>query len=176
MRRLPILAVVVGLGALGWITYQTIHAGSEIPPPSTQQLTQMKHGSAGGRRIDGRSWSLDYSNATMTPDGQTAEIDNVRDGHILRDGKPFAQMRAAHVTADLAANSFVVSGPVEFIELGGRHRHIETTGARYSGDKQILVLDHRATIREGRATLIVQRATVNFRTGDTQLGRIEGTM
>ena len=36
--------------------------------------------------------------------------------------------------------------------------------------------EHRATITEGKATVIVQSAKVNFKTGDTQLGRIEGTL
>ena len=45
-------------------------------------------------------------------------------------------MHAAHVTADVGGNSFVVTGPVEFIELGGRHRHIRTVDAKYTGDQQ----------------------------------------
>jgi hypothetical protein len=172
--RLPL--ALLALVLLAWLTYQTIHAGSEIPPPSTQQLTQLRKGSAAGMRIDGRSWSLDYQTATMTPDGSRAEIDDVRDGRILRDGKPFATMRAAHVTADVGGNSFTVKGPVEFIELGGRHRRIRTVDAQYAGDKQTLVLDHQATITEGKATVIVSRATVNFKTGESQFGRIEGTL
>jgi hypothetical protein len=169
-----LVAAAVGLG--GWVVYQTIHAGSDVPPPSSQTLTRLNSGSAGGKRLDGRSWSLDYATATMTPDGQTAEIDKVRDGLILRNGKPFARMKADHVSVNTATNSFTARGPVEFIELGGRHRQIRTVDAVYAGDKQLLTLDHQATIREGRATVVVERATMNFATGATTLGRINGMM
>jgi hypothetical protein len=176
MNRLRLAAVVLGLAVLGWLGYETIHAGSDIPPPNSGDLTRLGGGTAGGKRLDGRSWSLDYSSATMSADGQSIEIDNVRDGLILRGGKPFARMRAAHVTANVAANAFSVQGPVVFTELTGRHRQIQTTDAVYTGDQQLLVLNHQATIREGPATVVVDRATVNFATGETKLGRITGTL
>ena len=176
MSRLRLAAVVLGLALLGWLGYETIHAGSDIPPPNNQDLTRLGGGTAGGKRLDGRSWSLDYTTATMTPDGQSIQIDNVKDGLILRGGKPFARMRAAHVTANVGSNAFSVQGPVVFIELTGRHREIRTVDAVYTGDQQLLVLNHQATIREGPATVVVDHATVNFATGETKLGRITGTL
>jgi hypothetical protein len=176
MNWLRLAAVPVGLLVLGWLGYETVHAGSDIPPPSKQDLTKLSAGTAGGRRLDGRSWSLDYNSATMSADGQNIQIDNVTDGLILRAGKPFARMHAAHVTANVATNAFSVQGPVEFIELGGRHREIRTVDATYTGNLEILVLNHEATIREGSMTLVVERATMNFATGETKLGRIKGTM
>jgi hypothetical protein len=176
MNRLRLAGVVIGLALLGWLGYETVHAGSDVPPPNNQSLTRLGGGTAGGKRLDGRSWSLDYTSATMTEDGQSIQIDNVKDGLILRGGKPFARMHAAHVTANVASNAFSAQGPVTFTELTGRHRTIETVDATYTGDQQLLVLNHPATIREGAMTVVVDRATMNFATGETKLGRIKGTM
>jgi hypothetical protein len=172
--RTGIAVIAVALGS--WIVYETIHAGSDIPQPSSQVLTRLNGGSAGGKRIDGRSWSLDYTTATLSADGQNAEIEEVRDGLILRNGKPYARMKADHISANVTSNSFTTRGPVEVTELGGHHRRITTTDAVYAGDKQLLTLDHRAVIREGTLTVTVDRATMNFVTGETKLGRIEGVM
>lgn len=172
--RVPIaLAVLV---VLGWVVYQTIHAGEEIPPPPAQTQTRLVGGSANDRRIDGKSWSLDYDTATLSPDGSLATVDHVHDGVILRNGKPYMHMSAQHVSANLAANTFDVTGAVTFREIGGQHRTLDTDGARYSGVDHVLHLDHPTTIHEGRVTLHVTKATVNFLTGDTKLGKIEGSM
>lgn len=176
VNRFRVPGAVLAAALLGWVVYQTVHAGSDIPPPTTSAVTQLNGGTAGGKRIDGRSWSLDYSSATMSPDGQSIAIDNVSDGLITRNGKPFARMRAAHVIANVGSNDFSAQGPVVFVELGGRRREIRTVDATYDGDHQILTLIHPATIREGPATVVVDHATMNFATGETKLGRITGTM
>jgi len=172
--RIPLALVLAAL--LAWVVYQTIHAGSDIPPPNAGTVTQLSGGTAGGKRIDGRSWSLDYSSATMTPDGQNIALDNVRDGLITRNGKPFARMRAAHVLANTGSNNFSAQGPVEFTELGGRRRKIQTVDATYDGDHHLLTLTHTATITEGAAKVVVDHATMNFATGETKLGRIKGIL
>jgi hypothetical protein len=172
--RVPIALVV--LLALGWVVYQTIHAGEEIPPPPTQTQTRLMGGSANDRRIDGKSWSLDYDTATLSPDGSLATIDHVHDGVILRNGKPYMHMTAQHVAANLAANTFDVTGAVTFNEIGGQHRTLKTDGARYSGADHVLHLNHPTTIREGPLTLHVATATVNFLTGETKLGKFQGSM
>jgi lipopolysaccharide export system protein LptC len=158
------------------VGYETVHAGSDIPAQSGVQQTRLSTGSANGKRLDGKSWSLDYSAASLSPDGSIANIDDVHDGIITRDGKPYMRMTAKHVTANLSANDFDVTGPVKFTEVAGLHRELETTGAHYSGTDHTLHLDQPTTIREGTATLHVANAVINFQTGDTTLGRIVGTM
>ncbi len=172
--RVPI-ALIVLIG-LGWIVYQTIHAGDEIPPPPAQTTTRLTGGSANDKRIDGKSWSLDYDTATLSPDGSIATIERVHDGVILRDGKPYMHMTAEHVTANLSVNDFTVTGNVAFVEVGGQHRRLDTDGAHYSGTTHVLSLDHPTTIRDGAVTLRVATASINFLTGDTKLGRIAGSL
>jgi hypothetical protein len=172
--RVP-LALAAAL-VLGWIVYQTIHAGDDIPPQPPQTQTQLSGGSANDKRIDGKSWSLDYDTATLSPDGSIATVERVHDGVILRNGKPYMHMTAQHVTANLAINDFTVVGPVQFNEVGGQHRQLSTIGAHYSGTDHVLHLDAPTTIRDGAVTFHVTTADVNFATGDTKLGRIVGTM
>jgi hypothetical protein len=163
IAQLRVVATVVVAAILAWVVWQTIHAGTDIPSQRTQQQTQLSGGSANDKRIDGKSWSL-------------AEIERVHDGIILRDGKPYMRMTAKHVSANLAANDFVVTGPVSFSEIGGQRRELFTDQAHYTGSDHMLHLDHPTTIHAGAMTFHVDKALVNFTTGETKLGRITGTL
>ena len=176
IAQLRLAAALALVALLAWITWQTIHAGADIPSARTQQQTQLSGGSANDKRLDGKSWSLDYDTATLSPDGSLAEVDNVHDGVILRDGKPYMRMMAKHVTANLSYNDFIVSGPVSFSEIGGARRELFTDQAHYSGSDHTLHLDHPTTIHAGGMTFHVATAVVNFTTGETKLGRIEGSL
>ena len=176
LRRLRFPAIVLIAALLGWVVYETVRAGSDIPPPPNGSgPTRLNQGVASGKRIDGKSWSLDYTTATMSQDGSAVEIDDVHDGVLRRAGKPFMTMRARHVSADVAANAFTVRGPVRFTEIGGHHRSLETVGARYDGPSQLLRLEKPTTIRDGAITVRVETAVVNFKTGDLALGALVGT-
>jgi LPS export ABC transporter protein LptC len=174
--RLRTLGALIAVAVLGWITWQTIHAGADIPSQRTQSQTQLSGGSANDKRLDGKSWSLDYDTATLSPDGSLAEVNNVHDGVILRNGKPYMHMTAKHVSANLNYNDFVVSGPVSFTEIGGQERQLDTDEAHYSGNDHTLHLDHPTTIHAAGMTFRVATAVVNFTTGVTKLGRIKGTL
>jgi lipopolysaccharide export system protein LptC len=176
LARLRVPLAIIVAAALAWVIYQTIHAGSEIPPPPAQQQTRLAGGSANDKRVDGKSWSLDYDTAELSPDGAIATIENVHDGVILRGGKPYMHMTAQHVTANLTLNDFNVTGKVTFTEIGGQHRRLATIGAHYSGTDHTLHLDQPTTIRDGPFTVRVTRAVVNFSTGATTLGPIIGSM
>jgi hypothetical protein len=170
------VAALIAVAGLSWIGYETVRAGSDVPPPAPQALTQLSGGRASDKRVDGKSWSLDYDSATMSADGSTAEIENIRDGVINRNGKPYMHVRAKHISANLALNDFVVTGPVTFVEIGGLGRTLVTNGAHYLGYAHTLELPNRTTIRSGPVNLVVDHATIDFETGATVLGRIVGTM
>jgi lipopolysaccharide export system protein LptC len=176
VAQLRVAATLIVAAVLAWIGWQTIHAGGEIPSQRTQQQTQLSGGSANDKRIDGKSWSLDYDNATLSADGSLAEIDHVHHGVILRGGKPYMRMTAKHVSANLGMNDFVVTGPVEFTEIGGQRRQLDTDQAHYTGNDHTLRLDHPTTIRANGMTFHVKTAVVNFTTGATKMGRINGSL
>jgi hypothetical protein len=176
LRGLRTVAALIALAVLGWIGYQTVHAGGDVPPPPSANLTRLTGGRASDKRIDGKSWSLDYDAATMSQDGTTAEIDDVKDGIIMRNGKPYMHVRARHVSANTLSNSFTVTGPVSFAEIGGHGRTLVTKDAIYTGQTHTLVLPNRVTLREGSLHLIVDKATIDFSSGTSSFGRIVGTM
>ncbi len=176
VNRLRTFAALVVVAGLSWVGYETVRAGSDIPAQQPQALTQLSGGHASDKRVDGKSWSLDYDAATMSADGSMAEIDGIHDGTIMRNGKPYMHVRAKHISANLAQNDFVVSGPVTFREIGGERKTLVTNGAHYMGSSHMLELPNRTTIRSGPMHLIVDHATVDFSSGATTLGRIVGTM
>jgi hypothetical protein len=172
--RIPLVLAVLAL--LAWVGYEVARAGGEIAVQRMPAPDTMKHGHVQGRRIDGRSWSLDYDTVSMSPDMTTATIAHVRDGRLHRAGKSDVLMQADGVTVNTSTNDVTVTGPVTFTEqqAPGRTRTFKTVGAHYTGATRELVLDHTATITEAGTTIVVSRATVNFRTGEMSLGRIEG--
>jgi hypothetical protein len=176
MKRWRRLALIVAVIIGSWLVWQTIHAGDDVPLThgggSGSALVRLNGGTAGGKRLDGKSWSLDYANANFSQDGTTAELDDIHDGVIFRNGKPYVRMHARHVSANLATNDFTVIGGVTFDEIDGRKRHLETSTARYIGNIHTVYLDQPTTITEGSAHLRVATLQMNFTTGDTVLGRV----
>jgi hypothetical protein len=171
-----IAASVAALAFLAWVGYEIGRAGGDIPVQHGQTDSTLLHGTISGKRLDGRAWSLDYDTVSLSPDGTQATIAHVKDGRLHRAGKPDVHMKADGVTVNTVTNDLSVTGHVAFTEqlAPGRTRTFATDGARYSGLTRTLTLDHPATITDSGATVTVSKMTVNFRTGDTSLGRIEG--
>ncbi|HEV3086209.1 MAG TPA: hypothetical protein VGX96_03205 [Candidatus Elarobacter sp.] len=173
--RIP--AAIAALAFLAWVGFEIGRAGGDIQMGRVTSPDVLTHGKVNGKRLDGRAWSLDYDTVTMSPDGSQATIAHVRDGRIHRVGKPDVLMKADGVTVNTNTNDLMIAGPVEFSETvsPGRVRTFKTVGARYGGITKIMELEHPATITDAGATVNVTHATVDFRTGDVSLGRIEGT-
>ena len=171
-----ILLSVLALAFLAWVGFEIGRAGNDVQYARTAGPDTLIKGSVQGKRIDRRAWSLDYDTLTMSPDGSLVTIAHVRDGRIHRVGKPDVFMMADGVTVNTSTNDLNVSGPVTFTEDegGGRKRTFRSTGALYNGSTRILDLNHPSTITDSGATVKVAKMTINFRTGDSSFGRIEG--
>lgn len=172
-----VLIAIVALAVLAWVGFEIGRAGGDIPIQPGQKNSTLINGSVSGKRIDGHSWSLDYDKVSMSPDGTQATIAHVKDGRLHRKDKPDVLMKATGVTLNTITNDIVVTGAVSFTDdLGhGRIRTFTTVGARYTGATRVLVLDHPSTITDSGTTFQVAKLTVDFRTGDATLGRIEAT-
>jgi hypothetical protein len=177
-RRIPwrTPAVIAVLGLLAWIGFEIARAGGDVSPPRVATLSTLNRGVITGKRVDGRSWSLDYDTATMSPDGSQATIAHVHNGRLHRSKKPDVLFKADDVTANTATSDFNVRGPVKLSEqlAHGHLRTFTTTGAQYVGLTHTLILPNSVTIVDGPTTISVANATVDFRTGATTLGRIVG--
>ena len=173
--RVP--AAIALLAALAWIGFEIGRAGSDIKVAPFAAPNKLREGSIHGKRIDRRSWSLDFDTVTMSPDGLNATIAHVRDGRIHRVNKPDVLMKGDDVTINTVTNDLAIAGPVTFTvdEGPGRTRTFQTVGAHYNGGTHLLDLAHSATITEGTVKIVVANATVNFRTGEVTLGAIAGT-
>jgi hypothetical protein len=172
--RTPAILAIFAL--LGWVGIEIGRAGSDIAVQRVQQPSRLLNGKVNGRRLDGRVWSLDYDTVSMSADDTQATIGKVRKGRLHRTGKSDVLMQGDDVTVNRVTNDLFVRGPVSFQEdLGhGRIRTFTTKGARYIGATRVLQLDHEATITDAGATIVVENLTIDFRTGDAKLGRIEG--
>ena len=176
-RSWRVAAVIAVAAILGWVGFEIGRAGSDIQVLRTPQSSTLTAGRVSGKRVDGRAWSLDYDKVSMSPDGSLATIAHVRDGRLHRTGKPDVTMTGDNVTVNTATNDITVGGPVSFREplAAQRVRTFRTNGARYIGATRVLILEHPSTITDDGATVAVASATIDFRTGDVKLGRIEGT-
>jgi lipopolysaccharide export system protein LptC len=167
------VGVLVAIG-FGIGVYQ---AGLDAPPPPTLQPTTIQHGQAEGRRLDGRSWSLDYDRIRMSTDQVTADLDGIRDGKLFRKGKPPVRLQAQHATINTASNDFTLTGPVTIkVPENGKLRTFTSDSAVWNSFSQTLVLAHPSTFTQGDIVLHVDHLSWNVKTGETKLGKIRGTM
>lgn len=171
-----IVGSVLALAFLAWVGFEIGAAGDEVNFARTASPDTLTHGTVQGKRIDRKAWSLDYDTLTMSADGTLFTIAHVRDGRIHRAGKPDILMHADGVTANTVTNDLNITGPVTFTEDmgGGRIRTFKSVGATYGGVTRILDFEHPSTITDSGATVTVAKMTINFRTGDSSFGRIEG--
>ncbi|HEX3467841.1 MAG TPA: hypothetical protein VHT05_07180 [Candidatus Elarobacter sp.] len=171
-----ILGSILALAFLAWVGFEIGAAGSEIQVARTAGPDTLTNGTVHGKRIDRKAWSLDYDTLTMSSDGTLFTIAHVRDGRIHRAGKPDILMRADGVTVNTVTNDLTIAGQVTFTEDmgGGRVRTFKSVGGTYGGATRILDFEHPSTITDSGATVTVAKMSINFRTGDSSFGRIEG--
>ncbi len=172
-----VVAAAAVLAFLAWVGFEIGRAGSDVQVARIATSGSLTGAQLVGKRLDGKSWSLDADSITTSPDNSVATIGHVRDGRIHRPGKPDVLMQADDVQVNTYTNDLVVAGDARFVlpEGGGRTRTFTTKGARYLGGARELDLDHTVTITDGPAKVVVSKAKVNFRTGDVSLGAIEGS-
>ncbi len=140
------LLILAGLVYVGVGVYRA--GGGAIIPPAAQPM-HLSFGTAEGRRMTGRSWTLHYDKIQTSLDGSTAEIDGLRDGTFYRDGKPFVRVRAKHVTVNTVTNDITIDGPLSITTLDTPKREFSTTAATWNNFAQRLLLPHQSTMRSG---------------------------
>ena len=104
-----------------WFIAGVVLAGREPapPPPNSQPLT-LRGGRVTGNRISTRSWTFDYQNAHMSPDGTIATVDGVRHGVLYKKGKPYLSIAAEHVSLNTQTFDFTATGDVHIEQLNAK--------------------------------------------------------
>ena len=174
VRRIAIVATVALVVLLGLGIYQ---AGlDETPPPPLSTDIIFHEGIAHGERIKTRSWSADYDRLVSNADQTVLDLDNVRNGVIFKNGKPYLHVRASHMTVNTVTRDFTVNGPLHVETVGTRPaRAFDTTQARGLDGLQRLELSHKVKIETGaEAPLIVGSLVFNVKSGDLELHDVAG--
>lgn len=167
---------IVGGLLLVWLIVGVIIAGFGTPPlPPNNTGVTLKGGHVQGNRISSRSWSFDYTGAQLSPDGSTGTVDGVRNGIVLKKGKPYAKVAAEHISLDTNSLNFTALGKVH-IELikDPQHRSFDSDLMVWTNANKTLEMDHPSYLHEGSAVVKLEKATVNFDTDQIHVGSVAG--
>ena len=170
----------IGIGAavavLVWVIVEVMVAGRGTPPlPSNQTGITLHGGHVQGNRISTKSWSFDYKSAQLSPDGTTGSVDGVRNGIVLRKGKPYLRVAAEHITIDTQSLNFTAVGKVHVVMIGdAQHRSFDTDLVVWTNGAKLLRMDHPSYLHSGDQTLKLSSVTINFDTSQIHLGGITG--
>ena len=170
-------AILGGL-LLIWVIVGVILAGNGTPPlPSNTTAISLKAGHVQGNRISSRSWSFDYKTAQLSPDGSTGSVDGVRNGIVLKKGKPYAKVAAEHISLDTNSLNFTAIGKVH-VELikDPQHRSFDTDLVTWTNQTKMLQMDHPSYLHEGAQTVKLNKVSVNFDTNQVHVGSIAGAV
>lgn len=168
------LALVAGIAFAGWVAWGIVRAGGPTPNVGVPTTSELVRGHAEGRRLNARSWSLDYDRIVEAPDGSTATLYDVRHGQIFRNGKPYVTVTADTVVVNTLSNDFSASGHVVLVEDDGKHqRRFRSERALYNGVPEVLTLPAPVHIESDGMAASFDHAVVNLKTGAMTVGRID---
>jgi len=159
-----------------YVIVEVVLAGRGTPPlPSNQSGITLHGGHVQGNRISTKSWSFDYKSAQLSPDGTTGTVDGVRNGIVLRKGKPYLRVAAEHISIDTQSLNFTALGKVhvEIIDDPQR-RSFDTDLVIWTNGAKMLRMDHPSYVHSGDQTLKLQNVAINFDSGEIHLGGISG--
>ncbi len=170
-----VIGIVLVAGAI-YVGLGVYHAGGAFVIPPRAQAIRISSGSAEGRRLDGRAWSLKYDHIQTTADGSIAEVDGLHDGVLFRHGKPYVRLRAKHATVNTVTNDITLAGAITITTIDDAPRSFTTDAATWTNFSQHLLLPHESTMRSGNSEVRIASVDINFRSGDVTLGRITGDL
>lgn len=177
-RLLQRIGIVGAIVLLAWIVLEVILAGRNTPPlPVPQNGITLHGGHVQGNRISTKSWSFDYKSAQLSPDGTTGTVDGVRDGIVLKKGKPYLRVSAEHITIDTQSLNFTAIGKVHVEVIHDpQHRSFDTDLVTWTNATKMLQMDHPSYLHTGGETLKISHVTINFGTDHIHLGGIGGSV
>lgn len=169
---------VLAIAIAGIFTEGVVLSGSDMPPPPGTQPIVLGQGGVTAHRMSTKSWSLFYDKAQTSPDGSQAEIDGIHNGVFYKNGKPYIEISARHVTVNTVSNDFTATGDVHITQLkpGALAHSFDTDLIVWSNATKTITMSHPSLIKTGASTMTVARMTINVDTGAVHLGKIGGTI
>jgi hypothetical protein len=180
MKRWPWkrIAWITGALVVVWFVAGVILAGKEpAPPPPGGQPINLRGGVVNGHHLSSRSWTFDYRNAQMSPDGTIATVDGVRHGVLYKKGKPYLKISAQHVSVNTQTLDFTALGQVHVEDIhthDGLLKSFDTDLLQWTNATKMLLLQHPSLIRTGDQLLRVATITVDFNNNRIHFGKING--
>ena len=174
MKRIVGLAVVAAIGFVGYGIYDA--GRDERPAPLANTNIQFSKGHASGQRVKFRSWSADYDKIVSNADQTILDVQNVRNGTIYKNGKPYMHVRAEHMTVNTITHDFAETGPMHAETVGSTPtRTFDTDSAVWNDALQTLTFAKHVVIRTGTdEPLTVGSLTLDIKTGAVDIRDIEG--
>ena len=170
----------LGVALFAFIAFGIYQAGKdELPPPPTDtNITAPRGGDAAGERIKARSWTIRYDRMVSNSDQTVVDLYGVHKGTIYRDGKPFLDVRAAHLTVNTVSKDFTALGPLHVVTLtGDPKRSFDTDYATWSNATQKLTFAHKTTIVSGAdAPMVVGSMLFDVKSGDVDVTGASGAI
>jgi hypothetical protein len=177
---LKLLALAGGALVLGYVAAGIYVAGLDQtgPPPNTGAVV-FHQGCARGERLTGRSWTACYGSIVTSANQTVLDLDDVTDGIIFKNKKPYLKVRAKHMTVNALTHDFAASGKIDIETADPKaiHRTFETDAATWSDATQRLVLPHKSTIYSGaELPLTVGNLTLDVKSGEVQMNSVAGAV
>lgn len=165
------LAIFIGIGIYG--------AGrDERPPPPANSQIVFNNGRANGQKLRFKSWSADYDKIVSNADQTVLQLENVHNGVVYKNGKPYLRIRAARMTVNTVSRDFATAGPMLVETVGTTPaRTFETNSATWSDAAQKLTLAQRIVIHSGAADpLTIGSLTFDVKSGNLEIRNVDGPM
>jgi predicted membrane-bound mannosyltransferase len=175
VRRSIAAAVIV---VVGYVALRVYLAGFDVVPPAQNTVpVTVGGGIARGERISSHSWSIDYQKITTSEDQSYVTVDGVRHGVVYKDGKPYLNLRAAHVSVNMITHDFTASGPIHVQSVNPNNpRSFDTTAAVWTEATQRLELPQPIVVTTPGTSQRVAKLTHDNRTGQLHLDQIGGSL
>jgi hypothetical protein len=173
------LGALIGGGALAiWLIVEIILAGNGTPPlPPDQMGITLKGGQVQGNRIATKSWSFDYTNAQLSPDGTTGTVEGVRDGIVFKHGKPYLKITAERISVDTMSLNFTAIGKVTVAMIGDPiKRSFDTDLVIWTNTTKLLQMQHPSYLHSEGHTLAFSSVTIDFNKDQIHFGSIQGSL
>jgi hypothetical protein len=177
---LKILAWAAGALTLGYVAAGFYVAGlDQAGPPPNNTTVVVGKSCARGERINGPSWTACYGRIITSANQTILDLDDVTDGVIFKNKKPYLHVRAKHMTVNALTHDFSATGKIdiETADPSVVRRTFETDAATWSDATQRLSLPHKSVIDSGAdMPLTVGSLTLDVRSGDVQLNNVAGAV
>jgi hypothetical protein len=170
--------IVVASAFIVFVIVEVIQAGRGLPPlPPSQTGITMSGGHVRGNHVATKSWTFDYTSASLSPDGTTGTVEGVRNGIVYKKGKPHLRISAEEVSLDTQTLDFTAIGKVHVQLIGDQQQRVfDTDLVSWTNATKLLHFDHPSYLRSAGGQVVeLQSIVIDFNTDKIHVGSLGGS-